>query len=162
MTDKSKFVNFDQNFEPGNHFVELADGSRVNNIVLKRSNPFIYLCNSKRHMCRCILKMFYIYQLLNKTFSVQAATKKMVRTCFERDNCQLIYPNGAVFNITQKRRFYYLKNIVSARNATYDLHTWYKILGHCNESDIKKLLNFVKGMKIRLVGWLGFMAYQPL
>ena len=34
ITDKSKFINFDQNFEPGNHFVELADGSQVNSIVL--------------------------------------------------------------------------------------------------------------------------------
>ena len=40
---------------------------------------------------------------------------------------------------------YYLKNIVSARNAIYDLPTWHKILGHCNESDIKML----KGMKIK-------------
>ena len=69
--------------------------------------------------------------------------------CFEHDNCQLIYPNGAVFNITKRARLYYLKNIVSAKNATYDLHTWHKILGHCNESDIKKLPNLVKGMKIK-------------
>ena len=26
ITDKSKFKYFDQNFEPGNHFVELTDG----------------------------------------------------------------------------------------------------------------------------------------
>ena len=50
---------------------------------------------------------------------------------------------------TQKRRLYYLKNIVSARNATYDLHTWHKILGHCNETDIKKLPDLVKGRKIK-------------
>ena len=30
------------------------------------------------------------------------------------------------------------------------LTTWPKILGHCNESDIKKLPNLVKGMKIKL------------
>ena len=70
---------------------------------------------------------------------------------FEHDNCQLIYSSGIVFNITQRGCLYYLKNIVSARNATYDLHTstWYKILGHSNESDIKKLPNLVKGMKIK-------------
>ena len=66
---------------------------------------------------------------------------------FEHDNCQLIYPYEAVFK--QRRHLYYLKNIVSARNATYDLHTWHKILGHCNESNIKKLPNLVKGMKIK-------------
>ena len=30
ITDKSKFINF----EPGNHFVELPDGSQANNIVM--------------------------------------------------------------------------------------------------------------------------------
>ena len=92
--------------------------------------------------------MLYIYQLLNKTFSIQVATKNGECISFEHDNCQLIYPNGAVFNITQRGHLYYLKNIVSARNATYDLYIWHKILGHCNKSDIKKLPNLVKGMKI--------------
>ena len=30
------------------------------------------------------------------------------------------------------------------------LRSWPKILGHCKESDIKKLTNLVKGMKIKL------------
>ena len=30
-TDKPKFINFDQYFEPGNHFVESADRSLANN-----------------------------------------------------------------------------------------------------------------------------------
>ena len=47
IINKSKFINFDQNFEPGQHFVELADGSQANNIVLKRDCAYIYLCNSK-------------------------------------------------------------------------------------------------------------------
>ena len=38
ITDKSKFNYFDQNFEPENHFVDLADGSQANNIVLERGN----------------------------------------------------------------------------------------------------------------------------
>ena len=38
MNDKSKFINF----EPGNHFVKLADWSQANNIVLKRGNACIY------------------------------------------------------------------------------------------------------------------------
>ena len=32
------------------------------------------------------------------------------------------------------------------RNAFYDLQNWHKILGHSNESDIKKLPNLVKGI----------------
>ena len=58
-------------------------------------------------------------------------------------------PINLPFNITQTGLLYYLENIISARNATYDLQTWHKILGHCNESDIKKLPNLVKEMKIK-------------
>ena len=64
--------------------------------------------------------------------------------CFDHENSQLIYPNGPVVNITWSGHLYCLKNIISARNATYSLHIWHKILGHCNESDIKKLPNLVK------------------
>ena len=39
--------------------------------------------------------------------------------------------------------------MVFARNATYDFHTWHKIFGHSNKSDVKKLLNLVKGMMIK-------------
>ena len=67
--------------------------------------------------------MLYIYQLLNKTFSVLAATKNGAHKSFEHVNYQLIYPNGAVFNITQRGCLHYLKNIISARNAAYNLHT---------------------------------------
>ena len=77
----------------------------------------------------------YIPTFKQNISSVQAATKNGVHISFELDNSQLAYPNRAVSNITQRGRLYYLKNIVS---AAYDLHTWHKIFGHCNESDIKK------------------------
>ena len=94
--------------------------------------------------------MLYKYQLLNKIyFQYKRQKKNDAHTSFECDSCQLIYLNGAVFNITQRGCLYYLKNIVSARNATYDLQ-WPKILCEVyNESDIKKLPNLVKGMKIK-------------
>ena len=96
--------------------------------------------------------MLYIYipTFKQNIFSVQVATKDRTHASFECDNCQLIYPNGAVFSITQRGCLYFLKNIASARNATYDLKTWHKILSHCNESDIKELPNLVKDMNIKL------------
>ena len=48
--------------------------------------------------------------MLNKIyFLVQAITKYCAHIGFEHENCQLIYPNGAVFNITQRGCLYYLK-----------------------------------------------------
>ena len=64
-----------------------------------------------------------LYISLQNIFLVQAATKNGAHISFEHDNYQGIYPNGAVFNITQRGPLYYLKNIVSAKNATYDFPT---------------------------------------
>ena len=33
--------------------------------------------------------------------------------------------------------------------SCYDINTWHRILGHCNYDDIRKLLNVVKGIKIK-------------
>ena len=107
MTDKSKFINFDQKFEPGNRFVELADGSRENDLVLKRGNTCIYLHNRKVYICRCILKMLYIYQLLNKIYFRYRRWQKWCAHKFWV--WQLIYPYGAVLHITLRGRLYYLK-----------------------------------------------------
>ena len=106
------------------------------------------------YLKKCYIYIYiYIYThtstFKQNIFSVQAATINGAYISFKPNNCQLIHPNGAVFNITQRGHLYYLKNIISARNATYDLHTWHKILGHCNKTDIKRLPNLIKGMKIK-------------
>ena len=72
-----------------------------------------------------------------------------VHISFDHENSKLIYPNGTLFNIKKRGCLYYLKNIISTKNASYDLHTQHKILGYCNESDIKKLPKSVKRMKIK-------------
>ena len=78
----------------------------------------------------------------------------MVYTSFELDHCQLIYPNRVVFNIriysNIERMFVLSEKYCFCQKCHLRLVTWHKILGHCNESDIKKLPNLVKRMKIKL------------
>ena len=45
--------------------------------------------------------------------------------------------------------FVLFEKYLYTKDASYDLNTWHKILGHCNESDIEKLPKSVKGMKIK-------------
>ena len=70
-------MNFDQNFEQGNHFVELAGGSQANNIM-KKGDTGINLRNSKGHI-KMYLKKCFIYTPTFKQniFSVQVTTKKV-------------------------------------------------------------------------------------
>ena len=126
ITDKSKIINCDQNFEPGNHFVELADGSWVNNIVLKRGNACIYLRNSNGHIYRCILKnALYIPHFKQNMFSIQAATKKWCEYKF--------WAWQLPFNLPWWSTFQYNTVRMSILSEKYrfcqkcHLHTWHKI-----------------------------------
>ena len=43
LNNKTLFTEFDQNFNPKNTFIEMADGSRKTNIVVARGNASIHL-----------------------------------------------------------------------------------------------------------------------
>ena len=47
ITDQSYFVGYDRNFQKANHFIELADGTRSNNVALKRGNAVMMLTDVK-------------------------------------------------------------------------------------------------------------------
>ena len=50
INDKSKFVNFDEKFDPSNHVIELADGSKAN-VVLGKGN-------AKRLNCTMLMVIY--------------------------------------------------------------------------------------------------------
>ena len=56
MTDKSRFISFNDNFNSENHFIELADGSRINSIALKKGSACISLIDSEGNKQNYILK----------------------------------------------------------------------------------------------------------
>lgn len=46
ITDELKFIRFDNNFCAENHFIQLADDSRMNNIALSKGIFSVSLVNS--------------------------------------------------------------------------------------------------------------------
>ena len=44
VTDDSCFWSIDESFKPGEHFIELADGKRANNVALKRGKASEGFC----------------------------------------------------------------------------------------------------------------------
>jgi len=43
LNDKSKFLKFDDEFKPENHYIELADGSRVSGVVSAKGRAQVML-----------------------------------------------------------------------------------------------------------------------
>ena len=149
VTCDSKFTSFDDKFDPGKHFIELADGTKTNNVALKRGTVKITLNTSSGKQVEAELHdALYIPSYPQDIFSVQAATEKGARVAFHPDGAELIAPDGTKFDIEKRGRLYYLCSNVSSMKQSCNLQRWHEILGHCNTNDILKLENVVDGMKI--------------
>ena len=149
INDGSKFVNFDSQFDPENHYIELADGSRTNNLVMKKGDACVPLIDSCGNVQTAILEnALYVPSFKQDIFSVEAATEKGASIEFKPNSAELISKNGTKFNIVKHGRLYFLNNTVSTNKASYTLKEWHEILGHCNVKDIVQLESVVDGMKI--------------
>ena len=149
INDESLFINKNLNFDSEKHFIELADGSKKNNIVLMRGDAkiLLYDVNNKPH--DVILKnALCIPSYKQNIFSVQSAIKKGAKINFSGDTCELETFNGTTFNINQKNNLYFLNNISNSKINSNTLFEWHRILGHCNTKDVIKLQNKVLGMNI--------------
>ena len=149
ISDQSKFVNFDDSFNPDNHLIELADGSRTNGIASGRGNASVVLYDVNGTSHDIILEnALYVPSYDQDIFSVQAATDKGATVMFTPDCAKLKAHNGTAFNIEKDGRLYFLNNTVPSNTSSRTVEEWHKVLGQCNVKDVLKLENVVNGMKI--------------
>ena len=79
INDISKFITFDTRFESDKHFIELANGSKSNNIALKRGNANVQLYDINGKCVQVMLEnALYVPTYPQNIFSIHAATKKGV------------------------------------------------------------------------------------
>ena len=148
VIDDSNFIKVDEHFKPNEHFIELADGSKSNDIALKRGSVAINLQDSRGKVHNITLEnVLFIPSYPQNIFSVQAATTKGASINFYPNSAELV-SNGTTFNIKKEGKLYFLLNDLTYVKSIKDLKEWHGILGHCNQSDILKLQNIVDGMKI--------------
>ena len=77
ITDVSKFTKFDDTFKPDKHFIELANGTRANNVALKRGDVDITIVDSSGTPVKATLRnALFIPSYPQDIFSVQAATER--------------------------------------------------------------------------------------
>ena len=164
ITEEDAFAKFDETFNPNAHYMELADGTRMNNVALKRGDAEVCLQDREGRCSKVTLKKaLFIPSYPQSIFSVKAATTNGAMVTFQEERDELIHKDGTVFPIEVHERLYYLKTANNKRCVTNavndmmstdkvslscDVKTWHEILGHCNINDVLKLPNVVEGMKI--------------
>ena len=155
INDESKFSKFDDKFTPEKHYIELADGTRSNNVALKRGDVEIIIMDTTGKCVNATLKnALYIPTYPQNIFSVQAATERDASVSFNPDSAELVNRDGIKFSIEKHGRLYYLSTFnendsdFDSVNYACDQKGWHEILGHCNHKDILKLKDIVEGMEI--------------
>ena len=166
VTDKSKFLKFDAQFEKVKHTLELADGSRQNGVAEGRGNANIKLCDSSGNVHSILLEnALYIPSYKSDIFSVRAATNKGASVEFTPKYSKLTTSDGTIFKLQDKEKLFFLQGVTSGvpsyavhhcnkvttgnkKKNSQTLQQWHDILGHCNSPDILKLEKVVNDMII--------------
>ena len=149
VNDDSHFVYIDESYKPEEHYIELADGSRCNNVAKKRGTVVVDITDENGDVRKSTLNnALYVPTYPQNIFSVQAATECGAHVNFNSDAAELVSKDGVKFPIHKEGRLYYLLKTSSENVRRCDLEAWHKILGHCNKADIIKLENVVRGMNI--------------
>ena len=151
LNDKSKFECFDKNFVPEDHFIELADGSRTNQVVKGKGKASVLLHDDKGINHKVVLEnALYVPSYSQDIFAVHAATEKGASLEITPEGAELRAPDGTKFEVKKEGRLYYLNKAESGSTKTksHTVEEWHRVLGHCNVKDVEKLEPVVEGMKI--------------
>ena len=152
LNDKSKFLKFDEDFKPENHYIELADGSKAYGVVSAKGRAKVILHDLEGVAHEVFLKdALYIPSYRQNIFSVQSAINKGGAINLTPNSAELSAPDGTKFAIKKLSKLYYLNSTISSSGA-HTAETWHRILGHCNVNDVFKLKGVVEGMKITSKG----------
>ena len=150
ICDQNKFARFDEDFVPDSHFIELADGSRTNNLVIGKGDANVMFTDSEGCPHKVLLKnALCIPSFKQDIFSVKSAVDNGITVNFSPDGSELVTPNGTQFSLIEKGNLHYLNNVSNHSVVkTRSLKEWHQVQGHCNIKDVLNLENVVDGMKI--------------
>ena len=159
ICNKSKFIEFDEDFDSSKHIIELADCSRQSGIVAARGTALIQMEDSKGINRDIYLKNALCIPTYNQDIlSVHSMTEKGLRVNFSNEKNEIVTPNGTIFNMIRSGRLYFVKNLRSTNQELTgedttpklrSLKEWHSILGHCNVPDILNLEKSNMGIKLK-------------
>ena len=126
INDESKFCSSDPKFKPDNHFVELADGRKYNNLAIRRGDVPIEIYDVNGNNIRSGLRQaLCIPSFPQNVFSVSSATEHGSTVTFRKDKSEVTTKEGNVIPIQKDEKLYFMDNVdfvgsVSAFEAETD------------------------------------------
>ncbi len=125
-----------------NYVHQLADGTRHNNVAVKRGDAEVMLKDVNGRHVKAVLKdALFIPSYPQDIFSVKAATSNGAEVKFSQDQNELVYKDGTTFIIEEHKRLYYLNTIEQFSDDSSKSNDEGK-------SCILKLESVVSGMKV--------------
>ena len=120
ITNKKKFVRFDNTFNGDKHYMELADGTLTNSVAVKKGDAQITLQDMNGQLVNITLKnALLVPSYPQDIFSVQAATENGARINFQPKSAELIHSSDAKFQIEKHGQLYFLETYNDTDSIKY-------------------------------------------
>ena len=144
------FQDLDKTFEPAATFLELADGSKHNNLIQGRGTATIPLYDVTGQQRMVVLyNALYVPSFTRNILSLFEAVRSGIQFYLNDPGQEyMCTPDGHKFNITTAGRLYIINTILCSTIISHTATMWHKILGHCNIQDVLKLPGVVNNMRI--------------
>ena len=134
------FKDLDKTFEPAATFLELADGSKHNNLIQGRGTATIPLYDVTGQQRMVVLyNALYVPSFTRNILSLFEAVRSGIQFYLNDPGQEyMCTPDGHKFNITTAGRLYIINTILCSTIISHTATMWHKILGHCNIQDVLK------------------------
>ena len=151
ICNKGYFQAFDEDFVPSKNYLEMADGSRRNDLILGKGNATIPLYDESGISRNLVLKnALYVPSFKKNIMSLHNAVQDGVKFNFNSPGKEhMTTKNGVTFKIHTSGHLYVVNAVISKSPVTKSAQDWHRILGHCNYRDILNLPPAVTNMKIK-------------
>ena len=118
IVTKDILIRTDDGFNPAKHYMELADGTRCNNVALKRGDAEVILKDVNGKPVKALLKgALLIPSYPQDIFSVKAAICNGAEIKFSQEQSELVYKDGTKLIIEEHERLYCLDTIEQSSDA---------------------------------------------
>ena len=139
MNEEKNFISFDEDYIPEDHFLELANGEKVRNVVKARGSAKVSIRDKNKVLQEAILKnALYIPSFPHNIFSVKSATQKGAQVCFQGNFGTLQAEDGTNFPVNTKNGLYYLNLRRPQEQNSRHLSMMHARLGVLSVGDIVK------------------------